>query len=184
MKSKPVVVNSPIEFIILGTINNERAILVKSSNAQVDLQSSLYKYVGHEKFRPLPKFFFNKNKDLKPIQIDSTKFISNKVKPNEIKLPNNTFERLDNLTFIWRGVQNNNNMELIQQTFDRNIISIYKAYVNQDIETIEYEISDLIFLCMDDIRYKEIKIEKMKILFLFLLTYLIFVGLYILYKAI
>lgn len=184
MKSKPVVVNSPIEFIILGTINNERAILVKSNSAQVDLQSSLYKYIGYEKFSPLPKLFFNKNKDLKPIQIDSTKFISNKFKPNETKLPNNTFDRLDNLTFIWRGVQNNSNMDLIQQTFDRNILSIYKAYVGQDIETIEYEVSDLIFLCIESIRDKEIKIERMRIIFLFLLIYLIFIGLYILYKSI
>jgi hypothetical protein len=183
MKSKPIVVNSPIEFIILGTINNERAILVKSNSAQVDLQSSLYKYIGYERFSPIPKIFFNRNKDLKPIQIDSTKFISNKVKPNEIKLPNNTFDRLDNLTFIWRGIQNKSNMELIQQTFDRNIMSIYKAYVSQDIETIEYEVSDLIFLCIESIRDKEIKIEKMRLIFLLLLTYLIFIGLYILYKS-
>lgn len=182
MKSKPVIVNSPIEFIILGTINNERAILVKSSNAQVDLQSSLYKYVGYERVSSFPDFLFNKNKDLKPIQIDSKKFISTKIKENESKLPNNTFERLDNLTFIWRGVINTSDIDLIQETFDRNIISIYKSYMNQDIETIEYEVADLIFLCLEGIRNKEIKFEKMKLFALIMFTYIIFATLYLLYK--
>jgi len=184
MKSKPVIVNSPIEFIILGTINNERAILVKSSNAQVDLQSSLYKYIGVERISPFSNFLFSKDKDLRPIQIDSKKFISNKIKENESKLPNNTFERLDNLTFIWRGVINTSDMDLIQKIFDRNIISIYKSYMNQDIETIEYEVSDLIFLCLEGIRNKEIKFEKFKLLALLIFTYIIFATVYLLYKII
>jgi len=75
-------------------------------------------------------------------------------------------------------------MDLIQKIFDRNIISIYKSYMNQDIETIEYEVSDLIFLCLEGIRNKEIKFEKFKLLALLIFTYIIFATVYLLYKII
>lgn len=144
MKNKAITLNSPIEFIIIGTMNNERLILVKSQNAKIDLQSNLYL---NFKISNLQKYF---NYKKTPIRVNSEKFISNKIKENENKLPNNNFDRLDNLTFIWRSRKSLNKHEYytIKETFDRNILSIFKGYMKQDIEYVELNISDLIVCCI------------------------------------
>jgi len=145
MRNKAITLNSPIEFIIIGTMNNERVTLVKSQNAKIDLQSNLYLNI---KFTIVQKYF---NYKKIPMRVNSEKFISNKIKDNENKLPNNNFDRLDNLTFIWRSRQPLNKHEyfLIKEIFDRNILSIFKGYMKQDIEYVEYNVSDLIAYCIE-----------------------------------
>lgn len=150
-KIKTIILESPIEFILIGTINNRRTILAKSRNAKVDLRSySSFDFLFEKKINNTkkiinPLIFLNKI-ELKPIKINSINFSTKDTDFSSIN-------RLDNLTFIWRGLASESYQDVISKIFNKQCYSISYSYFENDYEQFEWDLSDIISLC--DLALKE-----------------------------
>lgn len=150
-KIKTIILESPIEFILIGTINNRRTILAKSKDAKVDLRSySSFDFLFEKKINSTKKiinsFIFLNKIELKPMKINSKNF--------SMKDPDfSSNNRLDNLTFIWRGLASESYQEVISDIFNKQCYSISYSYFEHDYEQFEWDLSDIISLC--DLALKE-----------------------------
>ncbi|EXD15358.1 hypothetical protein [Acinetobacter baumannii] len=176
-----IILDSPIEFMLIGTIENKRIVLAKSSEARVDLKSysSVTYFFEKKKVRKknkLEELFYLKNIELEPLKVDSNVFLF--IDKDEDFFKN---KRLDNLTFVWRGLASEADKEVIESLFDERSYSIVQSYYYQDIEQLEWDVSDIISVCsfaLDD--RKNLLIKKKRFFQIFMSIYILMFFLMIL----
>lgn len=132
--NRVILLDSPIEFILIGTINNKRTVIAQSRNAKLDLKS----YASMPVFlkRPTNHLFDIKIK-LVPIKLESdVEILSDNI-------------RDDTLTFIWRGLSSGKDNDYLQRIFDEYATNIFFAYTRGDDDDFEWFLSDIVTLCSD-----------------------------------
>jgi hypothetical protein len=122
-------------------------VLAKSSHANVDLKSYATISYLFEKNKKVSRnflaglFYFQKI-EFEPLKVDTSAFqyfyeIS-ELEPNQ---------RLDNFTFVWRGLASPSDKEYINNLFDERSHSIFESLFINDYEQFEWDLSDIISAC-------------------------------------
>ncbi|MDR9562446.1 hypothetical protein R4463_14830 [Acinetobacter baumannii] len=138
---------SPVEFYLIGTVNNKRTVLAKSIDANIDLKSYAtisYLFEKNKKANKsfLEELFYSKKNEFEPLKVDTNAF-----QYFSEFLGLDKSQRLDNLTFVWRGLASQKDKEYIKELFDDRSHSIYEALYANDYEQFEWDLSDIISAC-------------------------------------
>ncbi len=144
-----VLVESPVEFVLIGPIRDQLKVLVKSKNAGIDLIG--YSQDENEDLYINSSIFLN---SLIPQKVNSKNFdqLSVRVVPdNEEEFRFSEDFRLTSYMFVWRGVKNNRFNRKINYYFDSNLPDIIFALQNQDLDKLEWTLATIISLCNNSI---------------------------------
>lgn len=162
-----LIVDSPIEFVLIGTMNNRRIVLAKSRDAKIDLLSSqIDEAVNFSSKKILLNLKFSK----KALAVDS-KFIRK-----------SGMDRYDNLKFVWRGLANKQDIAHLRDTINMSASLMYiDINKKNQKDELEWLIAELIYLANDFNSRRYHKLIQLNFVFYsFLLIYL-FVVLYIVF---
>jgi len=139
---KPYELCSPIEFVLVGIVGQQRAVIAKSQEAKVDLVSYAqdknrkYKRKGIIKFLP----FITPNKiQLEPFSVDTkpTKHLNN------INYDNRSSE----FTFVWRGASSHKDVNNIKNELEDRVHDIAFSINENSVAQLEWSISPVIDQC-------------------------------------
>lgn len=135
--------DSPIEFALIGTLNNVPAVLAKSKGAQIDLAAYAQNSFDEENIPKSSPFFveilFPKAQNLRPFSITTVVEIS----PNEFGFGT----RRPVLTLVWRGIQDPKLKSELDRLFEPLSINIMSAIGRRSESELEWSLSPLIDLC-------------------------------------
>ncbi|MFW2791998.1 hypothetical protein [Acinetobacter baumannii] len=95
-----LIVDSPVEFVLIGTYLNERVIIARSTNYEIDLLSEFSDSVSFKK-----KSYFSNF-----LSIDSSFKILN-ISSGYVR--KSGMDRTDTLKFVWRGLGTDSKMQKI-----------------------------------------------------------------------
>lgn len=165
IKHEIVTLNSPVEFYLIGTVNNKRTVLAKSTDANVDLKSYAsisYLFEKNKKVRKsiLAETFYFQKIELEPLKIDSHAF-QFFYEQSELDVG----QRLDNLTFVWRGLASLGDKGYLADLFDERSHSIFEALHLNDKEQFEWDLSDIISACDLASKNRIVLLSKRKMLY-------------------
>jgi len=165
--NRVIILDSPIEFILIGTINNKRTVISQSRNAKIDLKS----YASMSVFLEKPT---NNILDMKinliPIKVEA-----------EVEI-NSEFTRDDTLTFIWRGLASTKDKELIKNIFNEYSSNIFYAYTRNYDDDFEWFLSDIITLCNQILEKNHNKIAKKRFFYSITLAIYIIITIVVILK--
>jgi hypothetical protein len=155
-KTNVILVDSPVEFILIGPIYDNLKVLVKSKNAGIDL-------IGFSQDE-------NNNEYVNGSSLFLTSLMPQKVYSRETEQLNHNNFIYDNFTehyrdstykFIWRGVKNNRFNDIIEKTFNMRLYDIVSAIRNEDLDTLEWHLAVVISLCNTSILEKQKRRNRM-----------------------
>lgn len=125
-----LIVDSPVEFVLIGTFHNRRVVLAKSSSAQIDLLSARIKERSKDSFYDqFLKFKIEK----KPLMVES------------VYVRKSGMDRYDNIEFVWRGLATKNNINFLKQILNNNVSYIYTDINNNQESELDWIIAELVF---------------------------------------
>ena len=145
-KTNVILVESPVEFILIGPIYDNLKVLVKSKNAGIDL-------IGFSQDE-------NSNEYVNGSSLFLTSLVPQKVYSREAEqlhhdnfINGNFTEHYRDSTykFIWRGVKNNRFNNIIEKTFDMRLYDIVSAIRKEDLDNLEWHLAGIISLCNNSI---------------------------------
>ena len=145
-KSNPPVleVDSPLEFILVGTTQGQRNVIVKSKGAGIDLISYAQEgnFLGMERLRPSGWFFpFTGSGQLEPVAIHSHPIGG--LTENEV-----TDNRDSTLTLVWRGVWSGTHRKGAEIEFNLRIPDIVSAFEEGSSARMEWALAGVIDYCL------------------------------------
>jgi hypothetical protein len=134
--------NSPIEFAISGPSGGRDRILIKSSNAGLDLiglaaQSDL-EYHRRSSSPDLINFMFGETRQLNLV----ASFPLEDINPDEDS-------RSSRFRFAWRGYASQTGMDHVKRAFDLQFPELHRAIRSRDLQEIEWALSPLIYQCSE-----------------------------------
>ncbi|HAV5900623.1 hypothetical protein [Acinetobacter baumannii] len=155
-----LIVDSPVEFVLIGTYLNERVIIARSTNYEIDLLSEFSDSVSFKK-----KSYFSNF-----LSIDSSFKILN-ISSGYVR--KSGMDRTDTLKFVWRGLGTDSKM---QKILDQNAPLIYSDINRNRLDkNLKWILADLIFLANNSNKKALLKVKNNKIFILgFLILYLLF----------
>ena len=164
MSHEIVTLNSLVEFYLIGTVNNKRTVLAKSTDANVDLKSYAsisYLFEKNKKVRKsiLAEIFYFQKIELEPLKIDSQAF-QFYVQPEL-----DSGQRLDNLTFVWRGLASSTDKLLLKDLFDERSHNLFEALYLNNKEQFEWDLSDIISACDLTTKNRKLVLSKKKMFY-------------------
>lgn len=165
--NRVIILDSPIEFILIGTINNKRTVISQSRNAKIDLKSYASRSIFLEK--PVSNLLDMKIK-LIPIKVEADFEIDSE------------FIRDDTLTFIWRGLANTKDRKLIENIFDEYSKNIFYAYNRNYDDDFEWFLSDIITLCNQVLEKTHNQIAKKRFFYAIALSIYIIITIALILK--
>lgn len=168
-------VDSPVEFVLIATIGGERCVAAKSKGARIDLISYAQKIAKNRDFSHKYKRI---NVTIAP-NFDELEVFSVDSEPLEnIYHPNYDF-RLSELTFVWRGVADDDLLRNVKSKFDQVASDIVKSLEFKGAR-LEWPLSVIIAECNEFIVNSRIKSYKraaqLKMMAIIMIGY-IFIGL-------
>jgi hypothetical protein len=161
-----LILDSPIEFVLIGTYLNERVIIARSTNYEIDLLSELSDKTDYDN-----KSIFLK---LMSFNIDSTFKISN-ISSELVR--KSGMDRMDNLKFVWRGIPSMSDKNMMQKILDINTPLIYLDINRKRLDrNLKWILADLIYLANNSNNKNLLKIKNNRVIFWALLSMYIFFG--------
>ncbi|MDL2142690.1 hypothetical protein QQY79_09170 [Flavobacterium tructae] len=140
---KVILVDSPVEFIVIGPIRDQLKVLIKSKKAGIDLvgfsqeeNSDLYYKNTFFMNSLVPQIVSSKNfNQIRYTFVDVTQEIDQKeFRPSLYK-------------FVWRGARNKKINREINYHFDSKLPDIIDSIQTQDLERLEWTLATIISLC-------------------------------------
>lgn len=164
---------SPVEFVLVGTVGLKRAVVAKSKGAQIDLMAyaQRYKYndddmINRFNFLSLP---FINNFHIYPITVDSP--------PTDCKNNHEFDNRASEYTLVWRGARSLDYKDKIEYELRMRILDIVDALENESQTQLEWALSPVIDLCnKSTIHSRKKYLGAAYIFWLFLIVYLIVIA--------
>lgn len=157
-----LVVESPIEFVLIGTLDNRRVIIAKSRLAKIDLLSSRLKK-SKDSYISLYQKILNPKVSKKPHFVES------------VYIKKIGMSRYDNLEFVWRGIASRNDVKIIEDVLNNSVINIYIDINKKNSRSeLEWIISELVFVAneLGNRTYQRI-IKRKIVLLIFMILYMI-----------
>lgn len=150
--SNTVMVESPVEFVLIGPVFDDLRVLIKSNNAGIDLigysqdeyQNIFSKTQSIFQSSLIPQKVYSKNFDqIRFTHVDNSEQSSiEHFRPSVYK-------------FVWRGVNSKKHNELINNIFNESLPDLIIAFKNHDLGRIEWKLAILISICSDSILHRE-----------------------------
>jgi len=138
---RPIIVDSPVEFIILGPIYGRLQVMIKSKNAGIDLIGfSQREQVG------VKTGTFS---ELQPQVVKSDLFPQARIR-NYLGIEDFDF-RKSNYQFIWRGIKGNKFDNKISDQFNYILPDLLEGFEKNDLTIIEWSVAPIISLCVESI---------------------------------
>ena len=166
---QPFEFDSPVEFVLIGTVGKRRAVVAKSKGAQLDL-------VAHAQRHPIDEdddttasrlkfpFPFPTPLQLQPLSVDSF--------PTEFPNNRDFDDRASECTLVWRGAGYFRHMQKIKKEFHLRIKDIVDAVVQQSPAQLEWALSPVIDSCYRATLY--LKKRRLGFVYAFWFTILVY----------
>lgn len=135
----PIVINnSPIEFLIIGSLNGRDRVIVKSNNAGLDLLGVSVKYPNDFSYidMPLSSLTLGRSRQLNVISSHPIADFNPK-----------SDKRQSEMKFAWVGNCTSFRKKEIQALFEQSLSDLRYAFIDLDETSIEWSIAPLIFQC-------------------------------------
>ncbi|HMR89233.1 MAG TPA: hypothetical protein PKD51_13825 [Saprospiraceae bacterium] len=144
MRSKEIFsFKSPIEFVLIGVEDRKSRVLVKSTEAQIDLMGSIQNIIsGQVEYDIRDRLFL-------PASFENH-LASADWKPDMRNMDFGSFDsRSSKFYFIWRGkgALKGRDKDLIQKEFERRLPDVLMSISNGDSSTLEWNIAPVVDLC-------------------------------------
>ncbi|HFF4933985.1 TPA: hypothetical protein ACGDKW_003941, partial [Acinetobacter baumannii] len=161
-----LIVESPIEFVLIGTFHNRRVVLAKSSSAQIDLLSARIKERSKQSFY---NQFFKFKIEKKPLIVES------------VYVRKSGMDRYDNIEFVWRGLATKNNIDFLNEILNNNVSYIYTGINNYQKVELDWIIAELVFFAneFNNKRYQVLSNINIFMYFFAFLYFCIFIYIWV-----
>ncbi|MFV5481815.1 hypothetical protein [Acinetobacter towneri] len=168
---RELIVDSPIEFVLVGTYLNERVILARSRKYNIDLLSDIS--IHNRKTNNVSKFFF----------VNSTPRVNH---INSRLVRKSGMDRQDTLKFSWRGICNSEDFSKIQEILDMSTPLIYlDTYKGRLDNNLKWILADLVYIANEANKHSQSVSKKRKLINIsFALVYIIFAIFFLIYTSI
>jgi hypothetical protein len=160
MLQKAVILESPLEFALVGPHKSRDRVLVRSKNAGLDL-IGLAAEAGDPFERPWP------SSDI-PFSLWSNRQL-NIVKTAPVRdVGHETDSRLSKFRFVWNGLASKSAIEAVEKVLNLNLVELHRAVTMEDAEDIEMALAPVIYRCA---RANEQRLRSRRLLIVLLLVY-------------
>lgn len=167
-----IIRNSPIEFILVGPFNGKDSIIVRSSNAALDLVG-----LANFRYKTQESLLISSNN----FPILSTSRQLNFVDSKEARDINDFADRRYSVyRFVWVGYSNRFGREQVLDYFNESLDILRQAIIEENMADIELNISGIILQC-SLVNQKRLKARRsfFVVLTLYVLGFLSMLGYYI-----
>ena len=168
---QPIEILSPVEFILVGTHSNRRAVLVKSVDSKIDLMAyaarkwrkeTVSKYVPFISFIPLPAGLKSS-----PLAVD-TQPVSDLLRDSPLS------SRISEYTLVWRGASSERMIKRIGQELSLHVYDLQNGLENYSRQNVEWSLASTIDLCNSaTLEIERRRVSRLASFWFFLAIYMI-----------
>ncbi|NEQ35023.1 MAG: hypothetical protein F6K40_01315 [Okeania sp. SIO3I5] len=147
---KTLIINSPIEFVLLGPVGSRMSVLAKSEQASVNLIAHyIIEYEKGEKIKYFSSLFLrlSDSPEIHYIKSNSINNLSNANYSDQPSTSDKDDPRKSRMIFCWNGFSNLKDTSFVQDEFSQYTSDIVKALIEEDKDEVEWVIAPIVYRC-------------------------------------